>query len=212
MLDRCIANPNSPAVYDPTGTVYSYSALVRQASDLATRLGHVPCIPPTKNESMSSAEKSVSIVAVALPRSFDLIAALLGVWASGRAVVIIDAAALPAERVELMLCDCCVSHIVTNSGIVKHGLLASLWHVLMSATFHRGSFRVVVFQFVLFVVTFAFMRTFHTDLKGRLNPVLAHLTASGRDCPDLILVDEERPTSDDKSPDSVSLVLSSFHM
>eukprot|EP00041_Stephanoeca_diplocostata_P027732 m.769108 g.769108 ORF g.769108 m.769108 type:complete len:329 (+) comp23235_c0_seq5:157-1143(+) len=117
VLDRCIAHPDSVAVFDTSGTTHSYGDLARRAGDVAACIGIAR--QTCGNNPTSSLQAAPVIVAVVLPRSFDLIAALLGVWISGRAVLIVDAAAQPIERIELMLRDCCVSHIVTNTDLRK---------------------------------------------------------------------------------------------
>jgi amino acid adenylation domain-containing protein len=124
ILARAAAAPSAPAVYHG-GHVYTYSDLVRAAVVLEQALpgaaadGGVP-----------------QIVALVLPRSFDLVSSLLGVWLSGRAAIVVDVLGLPEERVEFILKDCNVQHVVTNDALGSSKVIPMLARVGMCPAVH----------------------------------------------------------------------------
>ncbi|MGW3819375.1 non-ribosomal peptide synthase/polyketide synthase [Streptomyces sp. NPDC005046] len=88
------------AIY--AGETLSYRELDRRAAELAHRLRARGAGPGT-------------VVAVAVPRSTDLLVALLGVLKSGAAYLPVDMD-YPADRVTLMLADSGVTTVVTTTG------------------------------------------------------------------------------------------------
>lgn len=70
----------------------------------------------------SSGVHENSIVGVYLDRSPDLLIALLGIWKAGAAYVPMDPA-FPAERLQIMVADSQLTHLVTNTTGTSHHLL-----------------------------------------------------------------------------------------
>lgn len=70
----------------------------------------------------SSGVQENSIVGVYLDRSPDLLIALLGIWKAGAAYVPMDPA-FPAERLQIMVADSQLTHLVTNTTGTSHHLL-----------------------------------------------------------------------------------------
>ncbi len=85
------------------GATLTYGELNRRANALAGKLRSLGVGPESR-------------VAVALPKSFDLLAALLGVLKAGGAYVPIDPT-LPAARKRLMASDSGAGVVVTSSGL-----------------------------------------------------------------------------------------------
>ena len=126
ILRRAAEAPSAPAVHEG-GRAHSYADLVRFAVSVEHRLS-----------AGTSRGVGPRIVAVVLPRGFKLVASLLGVWLSGQAAIVVDILGLPEERVEFILNDCNVQHVVTNTMLgdakvapmlVRSGLEPSVHYV-----------------------------------------------------------------------------------
>ncbi|MBB4901506.1 amino acid adenylation domain-containing protein, partial [Streptomyces griseostramineus] len=94
--------PTRPAL-DVDGTVLTYAELDARADRLARRLRRAGARPET-------------FVAVVLPRSADLVVALLAVVRTGAAYVPVDPH-YPADRIRYMLQDCDPALVVTDSRL-----------------------------------------------------------------------------------------------
>jgi amino acid adenylation domain-containing protein/thioester reductase-like protein len=93
--------PGAPAIRE-AGTVLTYGELTTRADQLARRLAGAGVGPEC-------------VVAVALPRSPDLIVALLGVLKAGAAYLALDLS-YPPERIAAMLTDAAPSCLIARSG------------------------------------------------------------------------------------------------
>ncbi|MEK9520920.1 amino acid adenylation domain-containing protein [Streptomyces venezuelae] len=101
IADRVARTPHAPAVvFDDT--TLSYAALDRRAEDVARRLRARGAGPER-------------YVAVAVPRSAELMVALLGVLKAGAAYLPLDLD-YPADRVAFMLADSGARFVVTTTG------------------------------------------------------------------------------------------------
>ena len=98
------ANPEAPAVTSGDVTL-SYAELDSAANRVARALSNKGIGPE-------------SLVAVALPRSADLIAAILGVLKAGAGYLPVDTSN-PAERLSYILGDAAPSAVITSSGEVE---------------------------------------------------------------------------------------------
>ncbi|MEV4286822.1 amino acid adenylation domain-containing protein [Nonomuraea bangladeshensis] len=98
--ERCAATPDATAVVDAAGNALTYAELATRADRLAAAL----CAGPE------------DVVALALPRGLDLVAAVLAVWRSGAAYLPVDPG-YPADRIALMLGDARAAVVVTDSAI-----------------------------------------------------------------------------------------------
>ncbi|WP_084727954.1 non-ribosomal peptide synthetase [Rhodococcoides yunnanense] len=96
-----LANPDAPAVTSGDLTL-TYAELDRRANRIARALSATGVSPE-------------SLVAVALPRSADLIAALLGVLKVGAGYLPIDTSN-PADRISYILGDAAPSALITSSA------------------------------------------------------------------------------------------------
>ncbi|HLX50896.1 MAG TPA: amino acid adenylation domain-containing protein, partial [Streptosporangiaceae bacterium] len=94
--------PNAPAITSP-GTELTYSELNAQANRLARHLTSLGAGPER-------------VVAIAMPRSPDVIVAMLAVLKSGAAYVPVDPD-FPPGRIEYMLTDARAAIVVTTSGL-----------------------------------------------------------------------------------------------
>ena len=65
-------------------------------------------------------------VAVCLPRSIEMVVALLGIFKAGGAYVPLDAE-YPAERLSFMMADAGVSLLLTESGLLEQSAGAAGW-------------------------------------------------------------------------------------
>ncbi|MFF2382011.1 non-ribosomal peptide synthase/polyketide synthase [Streptomyces sp. NPDC058108] len=99
--DQAARTPDALAVVHPEGTL-SYRELDARASGLARRLAARGAGPG-------------DVVAVAVPRSAELMTALLGVLKSGAAYLPVDVD-YPADRVTHMLADSGTTTVVTTTG------------------------------------------------------------------------------------------------
>lgn len=95
------ANPDAPAVTSGDATV-SYSELDSRSNRIARALLATGVAPD-------------SLVAIALPRSADLIAAILGVLKAGAGYLPLDTS-YPVERIEYILGDAAPAAIVTSAA------------------------------------------------------------------------------------------------
>lgn len=106
---RAAAHPDSPAV-ECGDTVLTYRELTRRADRLAHRLRALGAGPE-------------QLVGICLPRSADMVVALLGILKAGAGYVPLDPA-YPRRRVEFMVRDSRVSLVVTDRSAAGD-LLAS---------------------------------------------------------------------------------------
>lgn len=102
------ARPDSPAV-ECGGTVLTYRELTERADRLAHRLRSLGARPE-------------QLVGVCLPRSADMVVALLGILRAGAAYMPLDPG-YPQGRIELMVRDSGVSLVVTDSTVAATGRL-----------------------------------------------------------------------------------------
>ncbi|MCK2220947.1 amino acid adenylation domain-containing protein [Actinomadura sp. ATCC 31491] len=99
LAERCAATPDATAVVDARGGALTYAELSARADRLAGAIGAGP----------------EDVVALALPRGLDLVAAVLAVWRSGAAYLPVDPG-YPADRIALMLGDARVAAVVTDAA------------------------------------------------------------------------------------------------
>ncbi|MET8419236.1 non-ribosomal peptide synthetase [Streptomyces sp. NPDC005134] len=102
------ARPDSPAV-ECGGTVLTYRELTERADRLAHRLRSLGARPE-------------QLIGVCLPRSADMVVALLGILRAGAAYMPLDPG-YPQSRIELMVRDSGVSLVVTDSTVAATGRL-----------------------------------------------------------------------------------------
>ncbi|WP_299535910.1 non-ribosomal peptide synthetase [uncultured Streptomyces sp.] len=102
LAQRVRRTPDAPAVRDATTTL-SYAELARRADALARRLTALGAGPEDR-------------IAVALPRTHELVVALLGVLAAGAAYVPLDPD-YPAERLSYMIEDARPRLLLTTSDV-----------------------------------------------------------------------------------------------
>ncbi|WP_340375314.1 amino acid adenylation domain-containing protein [Streptomyces sp. SS7] len=99
--------PRAVAVVDGD-TALSFAELDRRAEHLARRL-------------VSAGAGAESVVAVCLPRSADLLVAILGVLRAGGAYLPLDPA-YPVDRLAYMLADSGAGTVVTREGVLPDGV------------------------------------------------------------------------------------------
>ncbi|MEW9547326.1 amino acid adenylation domain-containing protein [Nonomuraea sp. NPDC050783] len=97
---RCADMPDATAVVDPRGDTLTYAELAARADRIAGALGGVG---------------PEDVVALALPRGPDLVAAVLAVWRAGAAYLPVDPG-YPADRIALMLGDARAAAVVTDTA------------------------------------------------------------------------------------------------
>ncbi|WP_052422547.1 non-ribosomal peptide synthetase [Nonomuraea candida] len=100
--ERCAATPDATAVVDGRGNALTYAGLAARAGRIAGALAARGAGPE-------------DVVALALPRGPDLVAAILGVWQAGAAYLPIDPG-YPAGRIALMLGDADAAVVVTDGA------------------------------------------------------------------------------------------------
>ncbi|GAA4846071.1 hypothetical protein GCM10023201_42000 [Actinomycetospora corticicola] len=96
------ATPHATAVIDADGTTLTYAELDARAAGLAQRLPH-------------DRDSTGDTVGVAVPRSADLVVALVGVLRAGAAYLPLDPD-LPEQRLAGMIADAGVTTVVTTAG------------------------------------------------------------------------------------------------
>ncbi len=97
---RATRSPDRPAVVEPGGAL-TYGALLKRADRLAARLARLGAGPETT-------------VAVCLPRSAEMVVALLAAWRAGAAYLPLDPNA-PESRLQWILDDAAASCLLTTT-------------------------------------------------------------------------------------------------
>ncbi|MFI5916524.1 amino acid adenylation domain-containing protein, partial [Dactylosporangium sp. NPDC051541] len=118
------ANPTAVAVA-AGGVSLSYAELFAQADRLAAEL---------RGRGVGAG----SVVGLALPRTVDLIVAVLAVWRAGAAYLALDPA-YPAERLEFMTADSGVSVTIGPDGITGEGTVDGRRAGLAAVVYTSGS-------------------------------------------------------------------------
>ena len=101
---RAAARPDALAAWDESGGRLTFGELDRRANALAHHLVELGVGPET-------------LVGLALPRSFDLLVALLAVWKAGGAYVPLEAS-YPDARLRYLLDDAAVSRVLTTEAFL----------------------------------------------------------------------------------------------